>query len=135
MEDSPRGTYPGSVENTGSITLLGVSGRFIAVFVWIFHRISGVLLIFLLAFQFTTGFLQTASGPAESLKTAAFLHRHVPVLFLLVFLTIFHGLYGVRTILLDLGLRQERLLFWGFTALGTAGFAAFLVFYSMKIAR
>jgi succinate dehydrogenase/fumarate reductase cytochrome b subunit len=105
------------------------------VFVWIFHRISGLLLIFLLTLQFCTGFVQAVALPAQSIKTASFLHRHVPVLFLLVFLTIFHGLYGVRTILLDLGLRRERLLFWICTLLGTAAFAAFLVFYSIEIGR
>jgi succinate dehydrogenase/fumarate reductase cytochrome b subunit len=104
-------------------------------FVWIFHRISGVLLVFLLAFQFSTGFLQVGSTQPESLKTAAALHRHAHVLCLLVFLLIFHGLYGLRTILLDLGLKRERLLFWICTLLGTAAFAAFLVFYSMRIAR
>ncbi len=114
---------------------LGVSGRCVAVFVWIFHRISGVLLIFLLAFQFSTGLLQAGSAQAESLKTAAALHRHAHVVYLLVFLVIFHGLYGLRTILLDLGLKWERLLFWSCTVLGTVVFAAFLVFYSAQIAR
>ncbi len=104
-------------------------------FVWIFHRISGLLLIFLLALQFSTGFLQAGSTQPESLKTAAALHRHATLNCLLVFLVIFHGLYGLRTILLDLGLRRERLLFWGCTLLGTVLFAAFLVFYFKQIAR
>ncbi len=104
-------------------------------FVWIFHRISGALLIFLLVFQFSTGFLQASSTQAEWLKTAAALHRHAPMICLLVFLVIFHGLYGLRTILLDLGLKRERLLFWGCTGLGSVVFAAFLVFYFIEIAR
>ena len=104
-------------------------------FVWIFHRISGVLLIFLLVFQFSTGFLQVSSTQPESLKTAAALHRHAALNCLLVFLVIFHGLYGLRTILLDLGLQRERLLFWSCTALGTVVYATFLVFYFMQIAR
>jgi len=108
--------------------------RFIALFVWIFHRISGILLIFLLAFQLCTGFLQAGSAQGESLKTAAALHRHAALNCLLVFLVIFHGLYGLRTILLDLGLRRERLLFWGCTALGSVGFVTFLVFYFRQIA-
>jgi succinate dehydrogenase cytochrome b556 subunit len=104
------------------------------VFVWIFHRISGVLLIFLLVFQFSTGFLQAGSTQPESLKIAAALHRNPTLNCLLVFLVIFHGLYGLRTILLDLGLKRDRLLFWGCTVLGTVGFGAFLVFYFKQIA-
>jgi succinate dehydrogenase/fumarate reductase cytochrome b subunit len=114
---------------------LGVTGRGIAVFVWIFHRISGLLLVVLLAFQFSTGFLQAGSARAESLKTAAALHRHAPLICALVFLATFHGLYGLRTILLDLGLRRERFLFWSSTLLGTGAYAAFLVFYFTRIAR
>jgi succinate dehydrogenase/fumarate reductase cytochrome b subunit len=99
------------------------------VFVWVFHRVSGVLLVFLLALQFSTGFLQAGATQPESLKAAAALHRHAALNCSLVFLVIFHGLYGLRTIVLDLGLRRERLLFWICTLLGTGMFAAFLVFY------
>jgi len=105
------------------------------VFVWIFHRISGLLLIVLLAFQFCTGLVQASSAQTESLKTAAALHQHAAVNCLLVFLVIFHGLYGLRTILLDLGMRRERLLFWSCTLLGTVAFTAFLVFYFTEIVR
>jgi succinate dehydrogenase/fumarate reductase cytochrome b subunit len=105
------------------------------VFVWLFHRISGLLLIFLLAVQFSTGFVQVAVTQADTIKTAAALHRQVWLTCLLVFLVIFHGLYGLRTILLDLGLRRERLLFWGCTTLGGALFATFVVFYWTHLAR
>ena len=102
-------------------------------FVWIFHRISGVLLIVLLGFQLLTGFLQAGAAQGESLKVASAMHRHAALNCLLVFLVIFHGLYGLRTILLDLGMRRERLLFWSFTLLGTAGYTAFLVYYFTRI--
>ena len=104
-------------------------------FVWIFHRISGLLLIVLLLFQFCTGFLQTSATQPGILKTATDLHRQATLNCLLVFLVIFHGLYGLRTIVLDLGLKRERLLFWSCTVLGTAGFAAFLIFYFTPIVR
>lgn len=104
-------------------------------FVWIFHRISGLLLIVLLAYQLSTGFWQAKGGEAESLKTVAALHRHAVLNCLLVFLVIFHGLYGLRTIVLDLGLRRERLLLWSCTVLGTVAFAAFLAFYFTGIVR
>ncbi len=41
-------------------------------FVWIFHRISGVALIFLLVIQFSTGFLQAAAVPADSLTAETY---------------------------------------------------------------
>jgi succinate dehydrogenase/fumarate reductase cytochrome b subunit len=105
------------------------------VFVWLFHRISGVLLIFLLALQFATGFMQAGSAQGNSLKVAAGMHQHPTFNCLLVFLVTFHGLYGVRTILLDLGLKRERLLFWLCTGVGIVVFAAFLAYYSSQIAR
>jgi len=105
-----------------------------AVFVWLFHRISGVLLLFLLVLQFFTGFLQASPTQAESLRSTAALHRHAALNCLLVFLVIFHGLYGLRTILLDFGLRRERFLFWICTVLGTVLFAVFLVFYLTQLA-
>ena len=103
-------------------------------FVWLFHRISGVLLVVMLAFQFSTGFMQAGSPRPEMLKVASALHRHTTMNCLLVFLVVFHGLYGLRTIALDMGLRREWLLFWLCTLLGTAIFAAFLVYYFTQIA-
>jgi succinate dehydrogenase/fumarate reductase cytochrome b subunit len=48
---------------------------------------------------------------------------------LLIVLAVFHGLYGVRTIIMDLGARREKLLFWVFTALAAVLSAALLVIY------
>ena len=47
----------------------------------------------------------------------------------MVLLFVFHSLYGVRTILMDLGLGRERLLFWCCNTLGLALYAVFLVLY------
>lgn len=98
-------------------------------FVWIFHRITGILLIALLGAQLVTGFFQASISNLESVKTIAGLHKHAGLVCLLVFCATFHALYGVRTILLDLGLKHERLQFWVATALGTVLFAAFLLHY------
>jgi succinate dehydrogenase/fumarate reductase cytochrome b subunit len=95
-----------------------------------FHRISGVLLILLMSFQLTTGFFQASLSNSDFVKTMADLHKHGTVNCLLVFLFIFHGLYGLRTILLDLGMKRERLLLWICNGLGTALFAVFLFFFS-----
>jgi succinate dehydrogenase/fumarate reductase cytochrome b subunit len=99
------------------------------VFVWVFHRISGLLLILLMAFQVCTGLFQASTSNSDLVKTMADLHRHGAVNCLLVFCAIFHGLYGVRTIALDLGARREKLVFWICTILGMVLFALFLVFF------
>lgn len=96
-------------------------------FVWIFHRITGVLLIVLLAMQLTTGYFQTSTSSSDAVRVMADLHRHAVVNCLLVFLVVFHGLYGLRTILLDLGMRREKLLFWLSTGLGIVLFVIFVV--------
>jgi succinate dehydrogenase cytochrome b556 subunit len=99
------------------------------VFVWVFHRISGIVLIFLMAFQVCTGLFQASTSSSDLVKTMADLHRHAAVNCLLVFFLIFHAIYGVRTMILDLGARREKVVFWICTALGVVLFAAFLVFF------
>lgn len=98
-------------------------------FVWIFHRISGVLLVVLVTFQLVTGFFQASTANPEAAKAMADLHKQATLNCLMVFLFIFHALYGVRTILMDLGVKAEKLLFWACTVLGLALFGGFLVLF------
>jgi succinate dehydrogenase/fumarate reductase cytochrome b subunit len=104
------------------------------VFVWLFHRISGVLLIGLLSMQLFTGFFQASSSNSEMTTTIAALHRHPVLNCLLVFCVIFHGLYGIRTIVLDLGVKWERMLFWICTIVGSILYVVFLVLYLSYVA-
>ena len=99
-------------------------------FAWIFHRVSGVLLILLLLLQVFTGYFQANPTVSEDVQESAFeLHKQVYLNSFLVFLFIFHSLYGIRTILMDLGVRKEKLLFWAFTGLGLLLFAAFVAIF------
>ena len=98
-------------------------------FVWIFHRISGVLLAVFLLAQLVTGFCQASSSKLELVQAIAGLHRHAVLSCLLVLVAAFHALYGIRTILLDLGVQREKLLFWVATGLGWVFFGIFLVLY------
>jgi len=98
-------------------------------FVWVFHRISGILLIFLMGFQLFTGFFQASSSNSELVKTVAGLHKHAALNCLMVPLVIFHALYGVRTILMDLGLRRERSLFWICSILGLVLSGVFMALF------
>lgn len=103
-------------------------------FVWIFHRITGVLLIFLLGFQLFTGFYQASSSNQEFVAVIADLHRHAALNCVMVFCAMFHASYGIRTILMDLGVRREKLLFWVCTLVAAAVYVAFLVLFFKLVA-
>jgi len=84
-------------------------------FVWVFHRISGLLLILLLGIKFLTSFfLMTKEQKPD---WALVLHTNPFIDTLLIISVVFHALYGLRTIAMDLGLRKEKLLFWVSTLL------------------
>jgi len=96
-------------------------------FVWVFHRISGLLLILLLGIKFLTSFfLMTQQQKPD---WALVLHTNPFADSLLILLVVYHALYGLRTVLIDLGLRKEKLLFWIFTVLGGVMSAALLIVY------
>jgi len=96
-------------------------------FVWVFHRITGVLLIVLLAIKFVTSFYLMTKG--QKPDWALVLHTNPLTDTLLIISGVYHALYGLRTIILDLGLRKEKLLFWIFTILGGVISAFFLLVY------
>ena len=96
-------------------------------FVWLFHRISGLLLILLLGIKFLTSFFLMTK--AQKPDWALVLHTNPLSDSLLIILIVFHAFYGLRTVIIDLGLRKEKLLFWVFTILGTVISAGLLIFY------
>ena len=96
-------------------------------FVWIFHRISGLLLIVLLGIKFVTSFfLMTKEQKPD---WALVLHTNSLTDTVLIVSIVFHALYGLRTVIIDLGVKKEKLLFWVFTILGVVLSALLLVIY------
>jgi succinate dehydrogenase/fumarate reductase cytochrome b subunit len=96
-------------------------------FVWVFHRITGLLLIVLLSMKFLTSFfLMTKEKKPD---WALVLHTNPLIDTLLIISVVFHALYGLRTVIVDSGVRKEKLLFWVFTLLGVVLSAALLVLY------
>ena len=96
-------------------------------FIWIVHRITGLLLILLLGVKFLTSFFLMTK--AQKPDWALVLHtNHLSDTFLIVS-GVYHALYGLRTVIIDLGVRREKLLFWVFTSLGTAVCAILLFIY------
>jgi len=96
-------------------------------FVWVFHRISGLLLIFLLGIKFLTSFfLMTKEQKPD---WALVLHTNPFIDTLLIVFIVFHAFYGLRTVIIDLGVRKEKLLFWVFTLLSVLSATALLIVY------
>lgn len=96
-------------------------------FVWLFHRISGLLLILILSIKFLTSFfLMTKEQKPD---WALVLHANAFTDTLLIILAVFHAFYGLRTIVIDLGLKKEKLLFWISTLLSLAVSALLLFVY------
>jgi succinate dehydrogenase/fumarate reductase cytochrome b subunit len=79
-------------------------------FIWLFHRISGVILIVLFSIKILTSFFLFTKDKKPD--WALSLHRHPVLDILILILFTFHSLYGLRTVAIDLGYRKEKQLFW-----------------------
>jgi succinate dehydrogenase/fumarate reductase cytochrome b subunit len=95
-------------------------------FPYYFIRFSGPLLIILVGLKVLSGF--ALIGRIHGGSWLAQLHQNRTLDFLLLFGFIFHALYGLRLFLIDLGLKQERFMFWGFTLISILAFT-FSYFY------
>lgn len=96
-------------------------------FVWLFHRISGLLLILLLGLKFLTSFFLMTKD--QKPDWALVLHTNAFTDTLLIVLVVFHAFYGLRTVIIDLGVRREKLLFWTFTLLSVVISVFLLIVY------
>jgi len=97
-------------------------------FIWVFHRISGLLLIVLLAIKFLTSFFLMTK--AQKPDWALLLHTNPLTDTFLIIAGVYHAFYGLRTVIIDLGAKtKEKLFFWIFTGLGTIVAAALIVIY------
>ncbi len=96
-------------------------------FIWLFHRISGVTLIVLFGIKILTSyFLFTKDKKPD---WALSLHRQPALDILLLILFTFHSVYGLRTIAIDLGYRKEKQLFWAANVVATLISAVLIFFY------
>lgn len=101
-------------------------------FVWIFHRTSGLLLIALLGLKMVTGlFMMTKEAKPD---WALALHVNALSDVLLTILLVFHAAYGLRTMVYELGVKNERALFWIFTALATVSSGVLVALYLTRAA-
>jgi succinate dehydrogenase/fumarate reductase cytochrome b subunit len=99
-------------------------------FIWLFHRISGASLIILIGIKiFTSYFLFTKDKKPD---WALSLHRHPVLDVLILVLFVFHSIYGLRTIAIDLGYRKEKQLFLLSNIVATI-IAAVLIFFYFRM--
>lgn len=94
-------------------------------FVWLLHRISGLILIVLITIKIITGYGILGRYGDVAIEIMRDWHRSVSLDLATIGLFIYHGLYGVRACLIDLGLRQEKILLEIFTVVGTILFLWF----------
>lgn len=102
-------------------------------YVWLFHRVSGILLFVLIGLQIVTGYVLGGELKTPWQKAFASIHRIQALNLLILFLFIYHALYGLRTILIDLGVKKEKFLFWFFTVLGLLIFCVGTYFIVTKV--
>ena len=96
-------------------------------FIWLFHRISGVTLIVLFGIKiFSSYFLFTKDKKPD---WALSLHRNPVLDVLILILFTFHSIYGLRTVAVDLGYRKENQLFWIANVTATVISIVLLVLY------
>lgn len=96
-------------------------------FIWVFHRVSGLLLIVLLGIKFLTSFFLMTKD--QKPDWALVLHTNPFIDTILIVSIVFHAFYGLRTVIIDLGVRKEKQLFWVFTSLSLLSSAALLILY------
>jgi len=101
-------------------------------FVWIFHRASGLLLIVLLGLKMLTGFFMMTKEAKPDWALA--LHVNTLSDILLIVLLIFHASYGLRTMVYELGVKREKALFWVFSVLAAAMSTSLVALYLARAA-
>ena len=96
-------------------------------FIWLFHRISGVFLIVLFGIKILTSYF--LFNQDKKPDWALSLHRQPVVDVLILVLFTFHSIYGIRTIVMDLGYRDEKRLFLASNAAASLISAILLYIY------
>jgi succinate dehydrogenase cytochrome b556 subunit len=96
-------------------------------FIWLFHRISGLTLLVLFGIKILTAyFLFTKDQKPD---WALSLHRNPVLDILILVLFTFHSFYGLRTLVIDLGYRREKQLFWISNIAAAVISAALIILY------
>jgi succinate dehydrogenase/fumarate reductase cytochrome b subunit len=97
-------------------------------FPYYFIRFSGPLLLILVGLKILSGY--SLVGKIHAASWLSSLHFSKALDLPLLFLFIFHALYGLRLFLVDSGMmKQEGLLFWAFTIVSAGLFVFSYVYF------
>jgi succinate dehydrogenase/fumarate reductase cytochrome b subunit len=89
-------------------------------FPYYFIRFTGPLLLILVGLKILSGYSLVGRIQASWLSN---LHINKTLDVLLLFVFVFHALYGLRLFLIDWGMvKQEKVLFWAFTIISAGLF-------------
>src|ERR1044071_10347156 len=89
---------------------------------WLVKRISAICLFLLIPIKIYSGWVAKSKVPElPLLSRRTHLNPTIDILLLLFFLL--HGFYGLRVILIDVGVIREESFFWRTLALALASFS------------
>ena len=97
-------------------------------FPYYFIRFSGPLLLILVGIKIFSGY--SSVGKIQVIPGLSDLHFNKTLDFFLIFLFVFHALYGLRLFLIDFGMMKwEKLLFWIFTIMAIGIFILSYIYF------
>ncbi len=99
---------------------------------WLAQRVSGIGLFLVIPVKIYTGWAARGKVPdlPEAFGSGKTVHLSSTLDILLLFFFLLHGFYGLRVILIDVGVIREDSFFWRTLALAGAifGFAVWFVY-------
>lgn len=100
---------------------------FVGYIAWLIQRITALILLIVFPLKMYSGYAITGKVPGQAFLSS--IHTNSLLDTLLIFAIIFHALYGIRVILIDLGfVKDNRGIFKLFTILGSVIFAVLFFF-------
>jgi succinate dehydrogenase hydrophobic anchor subunit len=117
---------------TGSKTVPKRFQSYRGTWAWLIQRISAIGLFLLIPVKIYTGWAARGKVPdlPDALGSAKKVHFNATLDILLLFFFLVHGFYGLRVILIDLGVVRAESFFWRTLALAMLifGFAVWYVY-------
>ncbi|MBT2642501.1 hypothetical protein J7I80_09710 [Bacillus sp. ISL-41] len=107
-----------SLQTNNNVQEVKIKQRpFVGYIAWLVQRITALILLFCLPLKIYSGYAMIGKLPGIGIFST--LHLNAVLDAFLIFALIFHALYGLRVILIDIGIvKDNRSVFTTFTVLG-----------------